>query len=207
MTFWSLTNSDFPTYQTFHQFHDLYTELASTDFEWFPWSICNGCDIPAGNAYPSGHLVPSPIVGLACAPIVETRFIELAMSLLDFSPLIPLGNFSILLCILLHFTFILCDCFYRTFFKASAHSFKQFTPRLLKLSFSLSLSMHLYNSDGRHAWFHLHGTSRSDRSVSEATKYKMENSLSTVGLEPSTLRFQDWCSTYWASRAWWMLSV
>ena len=33
--------------------------------------------------------------------------------------------------------------------KASAHSFKQFTSRLLKLSFSLS--MHLYNSDGRHA--------------------------------------------------------
>ena len=27
MTFWSLTNSDFPTNQTFHQFHDLYTVL------------------------------------------------------------------------------------------------------------------------------------------------------------------------------------
>ena len=27
MTFWPLTNSDLPTYQTFHQFHDLYTEL------------------------------------------------------------------------------------------------------------------------------------------------------------------------------------
>ena len=25
-------------------------------------------------------------LGLACAPIVETRFLELAMSLLDFSP-------------------------------------------------------------------------------------------------------------------------
>ena len=90
-------------------------------------------------------------------------------------------------------------------FKASAHSFKQFTSRLLKLSFSLS--MHLCNSDGRHAWFHLHGTSRPDRSASEATKYKMKNSLSTVGLEPSTLRVQVWYSTYWASRAWWMLSV
>ena len=40
-----------------------------------------------------------PIVGLACAPIVETRFLELAMSLLDFSPRIPLGTFSILLTI------------------------------------------------------------------------------------------------------------
>ena len=27
MTFWSLTNSDVPIYQTFHQFHDLDTEL------------------------------------------------------------------------------------------------------------------------------------------------------------------------------------
>ena len=53
--------------------------------------------MPAGNAYPSGHLVPSPILGLASAPIVETKFLELAMSLLDFSPRIPLGTFSILL--------------------------------------------------------------------------------------------------------------
>ena len=52
--------------------------------------------MPAGNDYPSGHLVPSPIVGLACAPIVETRILELVMSLLDFSPRIPLGTFSIL---------------------------------------------------------------------------------------------------------------
>ena len=39
----------------------------------------------------------SPILGLANAPIVETKFLELAMSLLDFSPRIPLGTFSILL--------------------------------------------------------------------------------------------------------------
>ena len=37
-----------------------------------------------------------PIVGLACAPIVETIFLELVMSLLGFSPRIPLGTFSIL---------------------------------------------------------------------------------------------------------------
>ena len=73
----------------------LIPSLTFTDYEWFPWSICNGCGMPGGNAYPSGHLVPSPIVGLACAPIVETRFLELAMSLLDFSPRIPLGTFSI----------------------------------------------------------------------------------------------------------------
>ena len=45
----------------------------------------------------SGHLVPSPILGLANAPIVTTKLLELAMSLLDFSPRIPLGTFSILL--------------------------------------------------------------------------------------------------------------
>ena len=53
-----------------------------------------------GIAYPSGHLVPSPILGPANAPIVETKFLEIAMSLLDFSPRIPLGTFSILLQIL-----------------------------------------------------------------------------------------------------------
>ena len=37
------------------------------------------------------------IVGRACAPVVETRFLELAMYLLDFSPRIPLDTFSILL--------------------------------------------------------------------------------------------------------------
>ena len=78
-------------------FMTLIPSLTSTDNEWFPWSICNGCGMPAGNAYPSGHLVPSPIVGLACAPIVETGFLDLAMSLLGFLPRIPLGIFLILL--------------------------------------------------------------------------------------------------------------
>ena len=78
-------------------FMTLIPSLTFTDYEWFPWSICNGCGMPAGNSYPSGHLVPSPILGLANAPIVETKFLELAMSLLDFSPRIPLGTFSILL--------------------------------------------------------------------------------------------------------------
>ena len=61
-----------------------------------------------------------------------------------------------------------------TFIKASAHSFKQFTSRILKLSFSLS--MHIYNSDRGHAWFHLYGTRWPVRCASEAKKYKMKNS-------------------------------
>ena len=85
-----------PVFPTLHRFNDR-TELDLHRIERFPWSICDGCGMPAGSAYPSGHLVPSPIVGLACAPIAETRFLELAMSLLDFSPRIPLGTFSILL--------------------------------------------------------------------------------------------------------------
>ena len=51
----------------------LYRLWPSPNYEWFPWSICNECGMPAGNAYPSGHLVPSPILGLANAPIVETN--------------------------------------------------------------------------------------------------------------------------------------
>ena len=89
-------------------FMTLIPSLTFTDYEWFPWSICNGCGMPAGNAYPSGHLVPSPIVGLACAPIVETRFLELAMSLLDFSPRIPLGTFSIFLWYTVFITLHVC---------------------------------------------------------------------------------------------------
>ena len=53
--------------------------------------------MPAGNACPSGHLVPSPTLGLASAPIVETGFLGLAVSLLDCSPRVPLGAFSVLL--------------------------------------------------------------------------------------------------------------
>ena len=53
--------------------------------------------------------------------------------------------------------------------KASAHSFKKIYFAAFKINF-LSLSMHIYNSDGRHAWFHLHGASRPARSASEATK-------------------------------------
>ena len=51
-----------------------YQAWLSPTYEWFSCSICNGCGMPAGNAYHSGHLVQSPFWGLAYAPIVETRF-------------------------------------------------------------------------------------------------------------------------------------
>ena len=75
-----------------------YRTWPSPNYEWFPWSVCNGCGMPAGHAYPSGHLVPSHILELVYAPIVETSFPELAVSFLDFSPSIPLGTSSIFFC-------------------------------------------------------------------------------------------------------------
>ena len=87
----------FPVFPTLHRLNNR-TELDIHRIEKFPWNICNGCGMPAGSAYPSGHLIPSPILGLASpyAPIVEIRFLELAMSLFDFSSWIPFGTFSIL---------------------------------------------------------------------------------------------------------------
>ena len=72
-----------------------YQTWPSPNYEWLPWSVCNGGGMPAGHAYPSGHLVPSHILGLVYDPIVETSFHELAVSFLDFSPSIPLGTSSI----------------------------------------------------------------------------------------------------------------
>ena len=54
-------------------------------YKWFPWSISNGYDMPAGNAYPSGHLVPSSFLGLAYAPIVEASFLKLNASFSTFA--------------------------------------------------------------------------------------------------------------------------
>ena len=86
----------------------------SPNYEWFPWSICNVCGMPAGNTYFSGNLVTSPFLGLAFAPVFETSFSELAVSFLDFSPWKPLGTFSILP--LIRLTTLLCDvlCYRRT---------------------------------------------------------------------------------------------
>ena len=57
MTFWSLTRyNDFRTDQIFHHLHDLVEArcrtLISPKYEWFPWSIYNGCGMPTWNAYP-----------------------------------------------------------------------------------------------------------------------------------------------------------
>ena len=64
MKFLPLTNSYFPIDQTFHHFITLVPNWTfSQYYEWYPWSICNGCGIPAGNANPYRHLDPSPHFG------------------------------------------------------------------------------------------------------------------------------------------------
>ena len=89
-----MTNSDLPTNQTFHQFHDLYTELdLHRIMSGFHGAFATGVASQQGTLTLPEHLVPSPILGLANAEIVETKFLELAMSLLDFSPRIPIGTF------------------------------------------------------------------------------------------------------------------
>ena len=45
----------------------LYQVWPLPNYERFPWSICNGCCMPAGNAYPSGHLVPPPFFTCLCS--------------------------------------------------------------------------------------------------------------------------------------------
>ena len=98
MTFWPLTNSNFPTDQTFHQFHDLDAEFdLHRVLRGFHGAFAMGVACQQGTLTLADTWFRLPILGLACAPIVETRFLELAMSLLDFSLRIPLGTFSILL--------------------------------------------------------------------------------------------------------------
>ena len=97
MTFWSLTNSDFPTNQTFHQFHDRDTELDLHRLWVVSMEHLQRVWHASRERLPFRTPGSVPILGLANAPIVETKFLELAMSLLDFSPRIPLGTFSILL--------------------------------------------------------------------------------------------------------------
>ena len=53
---WLPNRSDFPPISW-----PWYRAWPSPYYEWFPWSICNGCGMPAGNPYP--YLVPSPFFG------------------------------------------------------------------------------------------------------------------------------------------------
>ena len=58
---WLLNRSDFPPNSW--PWYRAWVAWNSPNYEWFPWSICNGCGMPAGSAYPSGHLV-RPLFGV-----------------------------------------------------------------------------------------------------------------------------------------------
>ena len=77
------------------KFMNLISSLIFTEIRVVSMGHLQRCSMPAGNACPSGHLVPSPFLGLTYASVVETSFLELAVLFHDFSPWIPLGTVSI----------------------------------------------------------------------------------------------------------------
>ena len=85
MTFLPLTTSDFPTNQAFHQFHDLDTNfelnriMSGLHGAFATVVACQQGTLTLPDTWFRPH-----ILRLACAAIVETRFLELAMYLLDF---------------------------------------------------------------------------------------------------------------------------
>ena len=66
---WSVTVTSLPIFPTIS-----WPWLPSPNYEGFLWSACNGYGMPAGNAYPSGHLVPSRFLVQVYAPFVEIVF-------------------------------------------------------------------------------------------------------------------------------------
>ena len=93
-----LTNRDFSTDQTFHQFYELNTDLdLQRIISGFHGAFATAVECQQGTlTLPDTWFRPS-FLGFSSAKIAETRFLELAMSLLDFSPWIPLDIFSIVL--------------------------------------------------------------------------------------------------------------
>ena len=101
-TFCLLTSySYFQTDQNFQQFMTVKPSLTFIELRVVSMEHLQRMGNASRERFPCGHLVPSPFWELAYAPIVETSFTELAVSLLEFSPWIPFGTFSILLCIAL----------------------------------------------------------------------------------------------------------
>ena len=61
LTYLITYRSDFPSISW-----PWYRAWTSPNYKWFPWSICNGCGMPAGNDYPFEHMVPSRFLGSNC---------------------------------------------------------------------------------------------------------------------------------------------
>ena len=89
---WLHNQSDFPSISW-----PWYWLWPSPNYEWFPLSICSGCGMPAGTLTLPDTWFRPPFRDLLMLQLLIPKFLELAMSLLDFSPRIPLGTFTILL--------------------------------------------------------------------------------------------------------------
>ena len=101
MTFWPLTNSDLPTNKTVHQFYDLDTELDLHQI----MSVFHGAFATGVACQQETLTLPDtwfcPPFGTCLCSNCWDQILELAMSILDFSPWIILGTSSIfLLCLL-----------------------------------------------------------------------------------------------------------
>ena len=59
---WLPSRSDIP-----HLSWAWYRAWPSRKYEWFPWSIRNGCSMTKGNPYPSGYLAPFPFWDCLCS--------------------------------------------------------------------------------------------------------------------------------------------
>ena len=154
----SLTRFDILSWNFAYDFVLLYYRLSLSvlNLRWFLWELCPFWKLEywkyivfctfllrALTYWAETLHMTSPILGLANAPIVETKFLELAMSLLDFSPRIPLGTFSILLCLMYKrsssrvITLCLSGC-------PSVHPFSAFSSyihRHIKLKIKIILSL------------------------------------------------------------------
>ena len=107
MTFWPLTNSDFSTDQTFYQFHDLYTELdLHRIMSGFHRAFATGVASQQGTLTLLDTWIRPPFWNLIVLQLLRPD----SLILLDFSPWIPLGTFSIRLKLV----------------QSTAHSFKTF---------------------------------------------------------------------------------
>ena len=94
-----LTNSDFPTNQTFHQFHELYTELdLHRIMSGFHEAFATGVASKQGTLTLPDTWFP-PLFGTCLSSNFWDQIPWTCHVFTDFSPWIPLSTFSILLCL------------------------------------------------------------------------------------------------------------
>ena len=104
MTFWPLTNSDLPTNQTFHQFHDLYTELdLHRIMSGFHGAFATGVASQQGTLTLPDTWFRPPFWNLLMLQLLRPNSSNLPCLYSTFHLEYPLVLFSILLCSVLIF--------------------------------------------------------------------------------------------------------